>query len=73
MPVIIPPTFHDIPAVIRIAAHSVGGSAIAGHIVSKPPVVIRPNSTVQGPTVTPPTTPVTTKAGSAKTGENPSR
>jgi hypothetical protein len=81
MPVIIPPTFHDIPAVVSIAAHSAGSSAIAGHIAGRPPAIIQPNSTVQGPTVTPPTPPVTTKtdaAGAAgrvtgKSGENPSR
>jgi hypothetical protein len=61
MPVIIPPTYFDVPAVTHVAAHSVGRSSIAGHSAVPPLGLGRPSVTVQGPTESPPVPPAPTK------------
>jgi len=54
MPVILPPPFLDVPAIVRAAAHSSARPAQIQHPNTiRPPVVIRPNGNGQFPDPTP--------------------
>jgi len=60
MPIMIPPTFLDVPAIVRIAAHSPASPAQMQHpMVARPPTLTRPNDgTGQTPTTITPVPPV---------------
>jgi hypothetical protein len=51
MPVIIPPSLLDVPAIVRIAAHASGNSIAIHRPMMAPPHIERPNGTAQDPGV----------------------
>jgi hypothetical protein len=67
MPIMIPPTFLDVPAIVRAAAHSSASPAQIQHpLAARPPTVIRPNdASGQQPTTVAPVPVVPPAAGGA--------
>lgn len=57
MPVIIPPSLPEVPAIVRIAAHSTGTAITIQRPVIKMRPVEQPAGTVQAPEITPPLSP----------------
>ena len=57
MPVIIPPSAFDVPAIVRSAAHSPGNPADTGRPISPPFGVARPAEASQSPQIVRPPTP----------------
>jgi hypothetical protein len=57
MPVIFPPPLLDVPAIVRVAAHSTGTPIAIQRPVIKPRRIEQPADTVQAPTVVGPVSP----------------
>lgn len=49
MPIIIPPSYYDVPAIVRTAAHAPSNPALIQRPLALPPHSVRPNGTVEFP------------------------